>query len=176
MYAAHFAAALAINCASPRVPLAAAVTAVFLPDLLWLGLSLSGLEPVGSGVFFDGWSHSMASIAAEAVGVGLLTLPLGRAVSLALFAAVLSHLPLDIPIHPRPIELYPHSAWCFPLLDTTWGRQPGLFGQSHFWWVETGLVVMLLAVYAWLAPRTKTPPNVIIASAILVLWLQIAFG
>jgi heme A synthase len=42
--------------------------------------------------------------------------------------------------------------------------------------VETGLVVMLLAVYAWLAPRTKTPPNVIIASAILVLWLQIAFG
>ena len=54
MYAAHLADGLAIKAAEP------------LPDLLWLGLSIGGVEVVGRGTWFDGWSHSVASILVQA--------------------------------------------------------------------------------------------------------------
>src|SRR5690348_9077520 len=61
MYAGHLAAGLAIKVAQPRAPMAALMSLVFLPDFLWLGFSVSGLELVEPGQWFDGWSHSVAS-------------------------------------------------------------------------------------------------------------------
>lgn len=176
MYAAHLAVGLAIKAAEPRVPMVAVMTAVFLPDLLWLVLSILGIEPVGGAGFFDGWSHSAASITVQALIMGMFALPLGRSASLIVFGATMTHLPLDVPIHPKPIELYPHSTFAFGLLDKGWGLQQSVFGQSNFWWVETSIVVTFLAIYARLAARAHIPANVVAASAVLVMWLQIAFG
>jgi hypothetical protein len=62
MYAGHFAAGLAVKVAEPRAPMAALLGLAFLPDLLWLGFSVGGIELVAPGRWFDGWSHSIASI------------------------------------------------------------------------------------------------------------------
>jgi hypothetical protein len=176
MYAAHFAAGLAINAAEPRAPTWAVMGAVFLPDLFWLGLSLANVEPVGPGLFFDGWSHSIAAMALQALIAGLVFLPYGRSVAIALAGAVLSHIPLDIPIHPRPLELYPHSAATIGAAFRGWGVDPSWFGKSHYWWVETDVILILLAIYAVLSPRAGIRPNIVAAGAILVAGLQIAFG
>ena len=92
MYAGHFAAGLAIKAAEPRAPMAAVMGLVFLPDLLWLGLAIGGAETVEPGMWFDGWSHSMASIIVQAALVAALSSRQGVAVSVALAGAVLSHL------------------------------------------------------------------------------------
>lgn len=176
MYAAHMAAGLAIKAARPKAPTWAVLGAVFLPDLFWLGFSLGGIEPVGSGMFFDGWSHSVLSIVVQAVAIALLSLKMGRGVALALGGAVLSHLPLDLPIHPRPLELYPHSSEAVGVFFRSWGVQMSWLGKSHYWWVEADVTLLLLGVYAFLALRAGFKANVVIASCILVAWLQVMFG
>lgn len=45
MYAAHFAAALAVKAAEPRAPTIVLVVLASAPDLLWLGLSAAGPFP-----------------------------------------------------------------------------------------------------------------------------------
>jgi hypothetical protein len=109
MYAAHFAAGLAIKVAEPRAPMAALLGLAFLPDLLWLAFSVSGFELVEPGQWFDGWSHSIASIILQAAIVAMVWWRQGVGVSVALACAVLSHLVLDLPIHPAPLEWYPHG-------------------------------------------------------------------
>lgn len=62
MYAAHFAAALAIKSKAPQTPTWALVTGAFLPDFAWVGLGLAGIEPSQGPAFFDDWSHSLAMV------------------------------------------------------------------------------------------------------------------
>ncbi len=174
MFAAHFAAGLAIKGVEPRAPTSAVMVAIFLPDLLWLGLSLAGIEPVGRD-FFDGWSHSMPSIAVQAAILGLAFRPMGRGVAVAIGLAVLTHLPLDLPIHPRPLQLFPHAEIGYGVFLPDWGVTPGWFGKSQYWWVEAALILTLLAIYAG-ASRRVIAPNIVWASAILVAGLHLAFG
>jgi hypothetical protein len=176
MYAAHLAAGLAIKAAVPKVPTWAVLSAAFLPDFFWLAFSKAGIEPVGAGIFFDGWSHSVVSIVVQALAVGLLTLKLGKSVAFALGGAVLSHLPLDMPIHPRPLELYPHSLESVGVFFKSWGVQLSWLGKSHYWWMEANIALVLLALYAFLALRAGFKSNVVLASAILVGWIQVMFG
>ena len=176
MYAAHLAAGLAIKASVPKAPTWAVLGAAFLPDLLWLGFSLRGIEPVESGTFFDGWSHSVLSIVIQALAVALLSLRLGRGVAVALGGAVLSHLPLDLPIHPRPLELHPHSSEAVGVFLKSWGVQVSWLGKSHYWWVESDFTMLLLGLCAFLALRSGFKTNVVIASVILVGWLQVMFG
>jgi hypothetical protein len=175
MHAAHFAAGLAIKAAQPKAPTSAVMAAVFLPDFLWLGLSLAGVEPVGEA-FFDGWSHSIVSIACQALLMGLVFSRWSRGVSVAAAGATLSHIALDMPIHPRPLELYPHSAIAIGSFFRNWGVQPGWLGRSHHWWVEAGVTLALLALYAVLARRAGFRTHLIAASALLVCGIQLAFG
>ncbi len=44
MYAAHFAAALAIKSFSPKAPTWALLTGAFLPDLFWIAFGLAGMS------------------------------------------------------------------------------------------------------------------------------------
>ena len=120
MYAGHFAAGLAIKTGEPRTPMAALMGAVFLPDLLWLGFSVGGLEIVEPGAWFDGWSHSFASIIAQAVLVCSLWWRRDARIALALAGAVLSHLFLDLPMHPAPLGWYPHASGGFGIFLHGW--------------------------------------------------------
>jgi hypothetical protein len=176
MYAGHFAAGLAIKAAEPRVPMAAVMGLVFLPDLLWLSLSLAGLELVEPGIWFDGWSHSIASIMVQAALVAALWRHRGAGVAAAVAAAVLSHLVLDLPMHPAPLEWYPHASTGFGNFLHGWAADVGLFGKSRGWWVEATVVICGLSIYVARSRRAGVGKATAVAGAILVASLQVAFG
>jgi hypothetical protein len=174
MFAAHLAAGLAIKAAQPKAPAWAVLTGVFLPDLLWIGFAGAGLEPAGDAVFFDGWSHSIALIMVQAIVFALCFARLGRPVMLAVGMAVLSHIPLDALIHPRPLELWPHSAWVLGVPDWTWGQATLWLTKSRYWWVQLAVTVPLLGLY-WRASRSRLAPNLIRASCLVVLGVHFVF-
>ncbi len=176
MYAGHFAAGLAIKTAEPRVPMAALMGAVFLPDLLWLGFSVTGLETVEPGMWFDGWSHSFASIIVQAVLVGALWWRRDVHIALTLAGAVLSHLVLDLPIHPAPLEWYPHASGGLGNFLHGWAGHDLLFGKSNGWWVEAAVVICGVSIYVAGSRRAGVSKAIAVAGAVLVSSLQVAFG
>jgi hypothetical protein len=174
MYAAHFAAGLAIKGYAPKAPTWALMSAVFVPDVVWIGLAALGIEPADSGAFFDDWSHSLASILVQAALLaGLyffwrrdpLWLPVG--------IAVLTHFFLDLPIHPAPLALYPHSSMHFDLIRWDWASAKSFLGQSHYWWIQLMVVIPLLALYIRGASRAGVAPNLMAASVICVFGLHL---
>jgi hypothetical protein len=173
MFAAHLASALAIRTAEPRAPAAALLVAAFLPDFLWISLAGAGIEPAGDAAFFDGWSHSIVSIVAQAVLFAVCFRALGLGVMLAIGAAVVSHLVLDLPIHPRPLELWPHAAWTSSTPTWAWGQLPALLGRSRYWWCQLAITIPLLGIYAFGAHRQRLPANLIAASGLIVLGLHL---
>jgi len=176
MYAGHFAVGLAIKAAEPRVPMTAVMCLVFLPDLFWLSLSVGGLELAEPGMWFDGWSHSIASIIVQAALVAALWWHRGARVAAAVAAAVLSHLVLDLPMHPAPLEWYPHASTGFSNFLHGWAGNLWLFGKSNGWWVEATVVVCGLSIYLAGSRRAGVGKATAVAGAILVASLQVAFG
>src|SRR3954468_15238843 len=110
MYAAHFAAALVIKTRAPEAPTWALMAGAFLPDFIWVALGLAGVEPSQGPAFFDDWSHSLVMVALYATLFALVFGRRGLSVMAPLWLAVLSHFLLDLPIHPKDLALYPHSA------------------------------------------------------------------
>jgi hypothetical protein len=176
MYAGHFAAGLAIKAAEPRAPMAVLLGLIFLPDLLWLGFSVSGIELVGPGQWFDGWSHSIASIVLQAAIAAVVFWRQGARVAAALGCAVLSHLILDLPIHPAPLEWYPHAASGMGNFLHGWAGNAALFGKTNGWWVEAAVVFFGVSIYLIGARRAGVDKSAAGAAAILVAWLHVAFG
>lgn len=172
MFAAHLAAGLAIKGAEPKVPAWAVLTGAFLPDLFWIGLAAVGIEPAGDTVFFDGWSHSVASILVQAILYAMCFYRRGRGVMLALGAAVLSHLLLDMPIHPRPLELYPHAMLVAGPPTWEWAAVPRALGKTRYWWLQLGLIAPLLILY-WIKVRQKIASSLRMASCLMVAGLHL---
>jgi hypothetical protein len=167
MTAAHYAAALAIKSRVPNAPTAALVVGAFLPDFIWIVLSTAGIEPAQRAVFFDDWSHSLASILLWATLFALFFRSNGRAVVLAMWSAVFSHFLLDMPIHPKDLALYPHSARHIGL---------GLSGVPSivYWQVQLGVVLALLGFYVFTTRRLRLPMAPVLASCALVLGWHVA--
>lgn len=172
MFAAHLAVGLAIKAAQPKAPTWAVLTGAFLPDVLWIGFAGLGIEPSSDAAFFDGWSHSAASIIVEAVLFALCFYRSGRAVATAVGLAVLSHLPLDALIHPAPIELWPHASLTLGQSSWSWGQTSFALNKSRYWWVQLAVVVPLLAFYSRRAAR-EISINLTGASCIVVLGLHL---
>jgi hypothetical protein len=173
MFAAHLAAGLAIKAAQPKAPTAAVLTGAFLPDLFWIGFAGAGIEPAGDAVFFDGWSHSAASIVVQAALFAFCFYRCGRGVAIAVGLAVLSHLPLDALIHPKPIELWPHASLLLSHPNWSWAQTGLALNKSRYWWVQLAIVIPLLAFYSARAVRNNVPVNLIGASCILVLGIHL---
>lgn len=97
----------------------------------------------------------------------------GRAVMVGAWIAVFSHFVLDFPVHPKRLLLYPSPrvplGW--DLLD--WGSARGWLGITNDWWLQTLVLVALLAVYVWSMRRTSMPMSLIAASCIVVLSAQL---
>jgi hypothetical protein len=174
MFAAHLAAGLAIKAAQPKAPTWAILVGAFLPDLLWIGFASAGVEPTQSTTFFDGWSHSVASIIVQAVVFGSCFHRYGRPVMIAVGLAVLSHLPLDALVHPKPLELWPHASPVIGLADWSWGQTALALRKSRYWWLQLAITLPLLAIY-WRASRRQLPMNIIGASSLVVLGLHLVF-
>lgn len=176
MYAAHVAAALAIKSVQPNAPVWALVGAAFLPDLLWLALSIGGVENVDAPTWFDGVSHSVLSILLQALACTALLWRRDRGVALAIGAAVASHLLLDLPMHPAPLQLYPHAPVAIGDFLHGWAGVPAALGRSNGWWTETAVAVALLALYTLRSRAAGIRPNIVAASALFVVSLQCVYG
>jgi hypothetical protein len=173
VFAAHLAAGLVIKAAQPKAPAWAVLTGAFLPDLFWIAFALAGFEPASDALFFDGWSHSAASVIVQAALLALSFYRRGRAVAIAVGLAVLSHLPLDALIHPQPLELWPHAPFLLGHPRWSWAQTILALNKSRYWWVQLTIVVPLLAFYWHRAVRNDVPINLIGASCILVLGLHL---
>jgi len=174
MFAAHFAAGLAVKGRVPRAPASALLTAVFLPDLLWVALARAGVEPeYPPRGFFDDWSHSVVMIVVWSSLFAVFFLRRDRVVAAAVWVAGLSHLALDFLIHPARLALYPHSRLHLGWDLWQWGQQKSRLGPNHYWWVEAACVVILLTVYATSWRRSAIPPKIVAASCLLVAGLHL---
>ncbi len=172
MYAAHFAAGLAIKSRAPQAPTWALLTGAFIPDFFWIAFGLAHIEPSQGPAFFDDWSHSLVMVIVWATLFALCFWRRGLSVVRPVWLAVFSHFLLDLPIHPKPLALYPHSSvhlgwnlWDFGL-TTLWFGTP-------YWWVQLGVLAGLSLVYIQGARRLRVPTNTIAASCLILLGLHL---
>src|SRR5215469_15948110 len=107
MYAAHFAAGLAIKGNAPKVSAWPLLIGVFLPDIVWDAMGLARIEPSQGPRFFDDWSHSLAMVILWAVLFALCFWHKGWPVMFPIWLEVVSHFFLDLPIYPKNIALFP---------------------------------------------------------------------
>src|ERR1043165_3699625 len=175
MYAAHFAAGLAVGAKAPRAPLWVLLAGAFLPDLVWIILSVAGVEPSATSIFFDDWSHSLLSITLQASLLALCFVRAGKDVWMPVWLAVFSHFPLDAIIHPRPLALYPHSGIHLPWNLWHWGEAQSVLGFSHYWWFQLFMIVPLLSIYAVGSRRQRFAPNLMWATVLTVFGLHLIF-
>lgn len=173
MYAAHFAAALAIKAKGPQAPTWALMAGAFLPDFVWVALGLAGIEPSQGPAFFDDWSHSLAMVILQATILAALFWWRGWKVALPVWLAVLSHFMFDLPIHPKNIALFPHSSMHVGWNLWSYGLGPSWFGATHYWWLELAVTVVLLGVYVQGARRAQFAMNLILASCTLVVGIHL---
>lgn len=172
MYAAHFAAGLAIKSRIPDTPTWAVLTAVFVPDFVWIVLARAGIEPTARSAFFDDWSHSLIMVMIYATLFAVFFWRRNRAVSIALWIAVFSHFLLDWPIHPGPLALYPHSRihlgwnlWSFGAARS--------FGTTNYWWIQLLVLLGLTAIYVQGKGKLQLPANLLLASCTVLLSLHL---
>jgi hypothetical protein len=166
MYAAHFAAALAIKRHAPKAPAWALLVGAFLPDFFWVGFGVAGIEPSQGPAFFDDWSHSLAIVLLWASLFSLFFLRRGLPVVFPIGLAVLSHFLLDLPIHPKNLALDPHSS-----LHLGWGLWR--IGPRNYWWVQPGVVIVLTLIYVQGARKLHFASHLILATCILLLGLHL---
>src|SRR5258708_16880085 len=92
MFAAHFAAGLALKGRAPRAPLPALILGAFVLDGLWIVLSVLRIDRT----YYDDWSHSLVMSILWASLFSLFFWRLGRRVMCVLWLAVFSHFALDL--------------------------------------------------------------------------------
>jgi hypothetical protein len=173
MYAAHFAAALAIKGHARKAPAWALLTGAFLPDFAWVAFGLAGIEPSQGPAFFDDWSHSLAMVIVWGTLFAVCFWQKGLAVMFPVWLAVLSHFVLDLPIHPKNIALFPHSSVHLGWNSWSYGLNPSWLGATHYWWIELSAVIVLLLAYIRGAQRARFAMNLVIASCTLVVGLHL---
>lgn len=148
MYAGHFATALALKAARPRVPTGPLLLGAGLLDVAFGALVIAGVEGAApdyarSHRLDIAWSHSLLGAAVLALCFALALRRWASGGAALLVAAVLSHWLLDVAVHPADIRLWPGSA--------AFGFR-GTFGPVSGWF-ETVLVLATLAFYAARARR-----------------------
>jgi membrane-bound metal-dependent hydrolase YbcI (DUF457 family) len=162
MFAAHLAAGLAIKGRVPRAPVTALLIGAFIPDLVWIALASAGVEPTAKAVFFDDWSHSLASTLLWAVLFAAFFRRFGWSVVAAIWCAVASHFLLDLPVHPKALALYPHSAVHLSVgLEQT--------ARMNYWLIQLAAIMALLGAYVYWARRHSFAMKPVFASCAYVL-------
>lgn len=153
MLAGHYAPALALKAAAPRVPLWMLFVAVQLVDIAWsvfvvTGVEVARIEPgytASNGLVLErvAISHSLVAAGAWALGAGLLAggRLRDRGAGAVIAVAVASHWLLDLPMHVPDLPLADPDGVKFGL--GLWHHRAASFG------LEAGL--LLLAGWAFLS-------------------------
>jgi hypothetical protein len=174
MYAAHFAAGLAIKGRIPRTPTWALMTAIFLPDFVWILLAWRGIEPtLPPRGFFDDWSHSLVMVLVWSTLFACFFWRRGWPVALSLWIAGLSHFFLDFVIHPAKLALYPHSSIHLGWNLWQFGQTKSWLGATKYWWFEATVLLILISLYIWFARKNRLQSNLVAASCTLVFGLHL---
>ena len=167
MYAAHFAAGLAIKGKVQKAPLWPLLVGAFIPDFIWVVLAWRGVELTDPKLFFDDWSHSLVMVLVWAsLFAAVFYRRHGAAACGAIWLAVFSHFLLDLPIHPKDLALYPHST-----LHLGWGLWS--LGPAKYWLVQLAVTLLLLGAYVYWSRRHRIPWSGIAMSCYLVLVLHL---
>jgi hypothetical protein len=199
MLLGHSAPAFVLKALAPRVPLWALVAGVYLLDVLFPIFVLAGVEHArvvpgftasnDLDLFDMPWSHSVLAGAAWSLLAGALAAWLWPATrwraGLAMAAAVLSHLALDIPVHvpdvtlagnhtPRlGIGLWNHRALAIAveagvlaagvlvLARSSWAVAAGRRGAI----AGLGVAMMMLLLVSYVVP---TPPDMTTMAMLLL--------
>ncbi len=142
MYAAHFAAGLALKGRSPRTSLTLLLLAAFLLDFLWIAFGVSGVDRTP----WDDWSHSLLMALVWSSLFCLVVWRQGTRACAVVWLAVFSHFVLDLIV--QGATLYPHApkAWLIPPPVT---QNTGI--------LQAGICIALLGVYFLDARRAGVP-------------------
>ena len=138
----------------------------------WIAFGLAGIEPSQGPAFFDDWSHSLLMVVVYGATFALLFWRQGRPVVFALWLAVFSHFLLDLPIHPKNIALFPRSS-----AHLGWGLwdfgATSLWFAAKYWWTQLAVLIVLSAIYAYGAKKTREPVNLIGTTCLVLLGLHL---
>jgi hypothetical protein len=167
VYAAHFAAGLAIKSRIPEAPTWALLVGAFIPDFIWVVLANRGVEPTEPRLFFDDWSHSLLMIGVWASLFALMFWRRERRVVLAVWFAVFSHFLLDFPVHPKFLALYPHSSFHIGLALS------GTIGPLNYWWAQMCVLAVLTAIYVHGTRSLRFQANLVAASCVALFGLHL---
>lgn len=167
MYAAHFAAGMVLKSRAPETPTWALLTGAFVPDVIWIFLARTGIEPTEPARFFDDWSHSLAMIALWATVFAACFWTRQRAVKVALWLGVFSHFALDAVVHPKLVALFPHSGIHLGVWTTA------QIGARNYWLIQLAVVVALLVAYVLGRRQLSIPANIVAASCVLIIFLHL---
>jgi hypothetical protein len=148
MYAGHFAAGLALKAKEPRAPMWGILIGVGLLDLLFGPFVLMGWERasvtpgISPGFSLDhiDWSHSLVMSVIWSALYAALFLRLGARVAGVMGVAAFSHFPLDLPMHPPDMALWPGS-------DVHLGLGLWLTLPQGWWFVELAFIALACAFY-----------------------------
>jgi membrane-bound metal-dependent hydrolase YbcI (DUF457 family) len=152
MFAAHFAAGLALKGRAPRAPLSALIMGAFVLDGLWIVLSVLRIDRTD----YDDWSHSLVMSLLWASLFSLLFWRLGRKAMTVLWLAVFSHFILDLVVQGGSV--------CPPGLLSV-----GPLVVTHYRLLQLGICAVLLSVYVVDARRQSiTWPRVLATCAIVL--------
>jgi hypothetical protein len=174
----HCAPALALKAVAPRVPLWALVAGVYLLDILFPIFVLTGIEQArivpgftasnDLDLFDMPWSHSVLAGVVWALLAGALAAWMWPATrwraGLAMAAAVLSHMALDIPVHVPDLTLAGNHT---PRVGLgLWNHRALAIA------VEAGVLVagvLVLARSSWAAAARRRGPIVGLGAAMMLL-------
>lgn len=155
MFAAHFAAGLALRGRAPRVPLSALLLGAFLLDGLWITFSVLHFD----NTLLDDWSHSLVMSICWATAFALLFWRLGGKAVTIVWLAVFSHFVLDWLV--QGATLYPNASWSLAPLVV-----------QHYRILQFAICAVLLAVYIKDARRVALPWAYVAAVCATVLVLN----
>ena len=207
MFIGHFAAGLAAKRLAPAVSLGTLFAACQLADLVWPVLVIAGIErlAVVPGITrvtpldfqFYPYSHSLIGVmgwgALAALGYRLVSGRAGFAISLILFATVVSHWVLDVVSHRPDMPVLPDGP--FVGLEL-WASRPltmavelAMFGAGLWLYCAatkpvdrrgtlwlTATAVLLLMIYLLNMFSPPPPSAETVAYSALAMWLLVAMG
>jgi len=152
MFAAHFAAGLALKQRAPRAPLSAMILGAFVLDGVWIVLGTLRVDRTD----YDDWSHSLVMSIVWATLFSSLFWKLGRRAVCVLWLAVFSHFLLDLIVQGASVS--PPGLLSTPPLVATHDRL-----------LQLVICIALLTVYTIDARRASIAwPRVLATSAIVM--------
>ena len=121
MFAAHFAAGLAMRGRARQVPVSVYVGGAFLLDFLWVAFGVSGIDSTP----WSDWSHSLLMAIVWATAFAAMFVKFGRNAVIAVWLIVFSHYVLDLLI--QGATLYPNAPQSLlipiPVTEHAWALQ-----------------------------------------------------